>query len=303
MEENNEPQITELYKGKLIVKFYPKSHQYWISKNGKKFVRGIGVTNYINIKDKSRPLAIWQQEITADYLLKIFDAGKKITRDNILEAVVQNDILKEKAADIGKGIHAWAEGYIRYKLKQKGFEKIPCIPDLPGAVTGVNSFLEWEEQHKVKFVSTETVVGSMKHNYFGIEDVTFEADGLFCDADFKSSNGLYNGVRMQTAAYAMARMENGGKKSQGRWAIRFSKYSEEEYMKREERKKEIRRMIAKIEGKEYKEYPIKPYQVFEAKFLDENKNNLQRDFEAFLHFKSGYEWNKQTDPFYQGKNW
>src|SRR4030042_922708 len=98
----NEPQIVELYKGKIIVKFYPKSHQYWVSKNGEPFKRATGTTTYIGIKDKSRPLSIWQQGITADYLLKIFDSGGKITRDNILEAVVQNEVLKEEAADIGK---------------------------------------------------------------------------------------------------------------------------------------------------------------------------------------------------------
>ncbi len=305
MEKNNEREVIEfeLYKGRLKGKHYPASHQYWVSVDGGKPERWSGATTFINIKDKSRALGSWQQGITADYLLQIFDRGDKITRDNILEAVIQNEIQKEEAADIGKEIHSWAEAYIRHKLKQKGFEKLPEIPNFPEAVTGVNAFLDWDKQEKVEYVATESVVASLKHGYIGIEDVTFMAEGKFCDSDFKSSNGLYNGVRAQTAAYATARMESGGRKSQGRWALRFSKYTESEYIKREERKKEIRRMIAKIKGQEYKEYPIKPYQVFEAKFLDNEKGNMERDFEAFLHMKALTEWDRKTDPFLCGEDW
>jgi len=299
----NAPEITTLYKGRMTVKFYPKSHQYWVSVDGEKLKRWKGSTTFIGIKDKSRALLSWQQGITADYLLKIFDGGERVTRNNILEAVIQSEIQKDKAADIGNEIHGWAEGYIKYKMKLPGFKKMPEIPDFPEAVTGVNSFLDWDKQEKVEYHSTETVIASLEHRYIGTEDVTFTAGGKFCDADFKSSNGLYNGVRAQTASYAMARMEAGGRKSKGRWALRFSKYTEEEYIKREERKKEIRRMIAKIKGREYKEYPIKPYQVFEAKFLDNEKGNLERDFNAFLDMKKLTEWDRLTDPFLCGENW
>jgi hypothetical protein len=209
---------------------------------------------------------------------------------------VQNEVLKEEAADIGKEIHAWCERYITDKINKT--KDAPEIPSFPEAVTGVNAFLAWEKKHKVKFISTEQVRASLEHDYFGIEDVTFEADGLLCDGDFKSSNGLYNGVRMQTAAYAKARMEEGGKKCQGRWAIRLSKYSEAEYIRREERKRELRRAIARIRKTEVKDYPIKAYQAFEAKFLDDDKGNLERDFQAFLHAKALFLWDKETDSFY-----
>lgn len=297
------PIITTLYKGKIQIKFYPDSHQYWISVNGKKFERKSGVTTFIGIKDKSKALMTWQQQLITDFLLGKLDAKVKIDEDLIVEAVMLSDATRDTAADIGKEIHAWCENYIRFKLKQPGFTSMPDIPNFPEAVTGVNSFLEWEKKHKVKFLSTETIVYSMKHDYVGIEDVTFIADDILCDGDFKSSNGLYNGVRLQTAAYAKARMEDGGKKSEGRWAIRLSKYSEEEYMKKEHRKKEIKMAIARIQNKEFKDYDIKPYLVFEAKFLDNEKRHLDRDFEAFLNAKSLFEWDKETDPYYNGENW
>jgi hypothetical protein len=303
MKETPEFTLTELYKGRVVVKFFEKSHQYWISIDGGPFARKTGVTTYIGIKDKSRPLQSWQQGITADYLLSALSRKEKITADKILEAVVQHEVQKNEAADIGKEIHGWCEKYIRNKLKQPGFESIPDMPNFPEAITGVNSFFAWEKAHKVQYVSTETPVYSMEEDFIGTEDLVAIIDGLFCDSDFKSSNGLYNGVRMQTAAYAKARMEGGGKKCQGRWAIRFSKYSEEEYMKREERKQEIRKAIARIQGNAVKDYPIKPYQVFEAKFLDSEKSHLDRDYQAFLTAKALHSWDKLTDPFYNGENW
>ena len=38
-------------------------------------------------------------------------------------------------------------------------------------------------------------------------------------------------------------------------------------------------------------------------FLDDKKDYLQRDFEAFLHAKALYGWNNDTDPFYKGDDW
>lgn len=296
-------ELTELYKGKVKVKFYPGSHRYYVSVNNGPFVPKTGVTTYIGIKDKSRALGIWQQELTAGFLFECIAKGIKIDEEKAVEAVIQCEIAKDAAAEIGSEIHGWIEGYIRHKLKQPGFKDLPDMPKFPEAITGINSFFEWEKKHKVKFISTESVRYSIEHDYVGIEDVEFEADSEHCDGDFKSSNGLYNGVRAQLAAYAKARMEEGGKKCRERWAIRISKYNESEYMKREERKREIKKIIARIKKIEYKEYPIKPYQVFEAKMLDNEKRFMDRDFKAFLEMKSLHAWDKETDPFIMGENW
>ena len=300
-EARDDVTLTELYKGKVIVKFYEKSHQYWVSRDGgKTFKRKTGVTTYLGIKDKSTPLMSWQQSMTVDFLLDLVAKGVPLDSDKAIEACVQHEIAKDHAADIGTEIHAWCEAYIRHTMKQKGFESLPEMPNFPEAVTGVNAFMEWLDEHKVKFISTETPVYSLKHDYIGTEDVTFIADGIYCDADFKSSNGLYNTVRMQTAAYAHARMEEGGKECRGRWAIRFSKYTEAEYYKREARKGQIKQAIARFKGNEVKEYPVKPYQVFEAAFLDRDPRSLDKDFKAFLTCKELTEWDRATDSFYNG---
>lgn len=302
-------QLTELYKGRVKVKFYPVSHQYWISVDGSPFKRKSGVTTYIGIKDKSKPLGMWQQQMTVAKLLDFIEQGITIDTDKAIEACIQHELYLKEAADIGSEAHEWFEAYIRNKLKQPGFETLPEIPKFPEAVTAVNAFMEWEKKHKIQFVSTEEVRYSLEHDYVGIEDLTLLSDGKLMDGDFKTSNGLYNSVRTQVAAYAMARMEEAtysGKtkqKSHGRWAIRLSKYSEEEYYKREELKNEIKKQIARIKGTQYKEYPPKPYQVFEAKFLDNTKGRMEDDFDAFLNHKKVFEWDKRTDPFYAGEDW
>ena len=291
---------TKLYGGKIDHYITP-AHWHMVSKGGAKHIRKTGVTTYLNIMDKSTALGKWQQGMTLDTLLGFIASGIKIDEDKAVEAVIQHELYKEEAADIGKKIHEWCEFYIRHQLKEKGFEKMPDIPDFPEAVTGVNSFLAWVDEHKVKWISTERAVYSMRYDYTGIMDFEAVIDGAHCMGDFKSSNGLYNSVRMQTAAYAMADVEERGPKFKGydgRYALRLAKYTEKEYVKRETRKAQVKAAIAKFKGSEAKDYGIKPYQVFEAVFLDKEDGFMDRDFKAFLHCKALTEWNKETDPFH-----
>ena len=289
---------TELYGGNVIVRFHEKGHMYYISTDGgEKFVRKSGVTGIIGIIDKSKPLGIWQQGMTLDFLLGTLADGRSIDEEKAIEAVIQHELFLEKSVDIGHEIHSWCEFYVRHELGQKGYEKMPPIPDFPEAVRGVNSFLAWIDEHKIKFLSTERIVYSMKHDYLGQMDFEAVIDGKHCMGDFKSSNGLYPTVRLQTAAYAMADMEESGKDYDGRFALRLSKYSGEEYMKRETRKKEVKAAIARFKGSPVSTYPIKPYKVFEDAFLDKGKGDMLRDFKAFLQCQQLTAWQREVDPF------
>lgn len=294
---------TNLYKDSVRVKLYKESHQYWRSIDGGTFKRVRGVTTFLGIKDKSRPLQIWQQQITADFLLLKIAEGIKLNEDLVLEAVIQNEVQSQAASDIGTEIHAWGEYYFKFKLKIPGYEDLPDIPKFPEAVTGVNGLLEWEKKRKVKAISSERLVYSKEQDYMGTMDLEAVIDGKYCNGnDFKASNGLYNSVLMQTAAYEKAdREERKCKRTEARWAIRFSKYTEEEYMRREERKKELKRAIARIKHQMARDYPIPPYQVFEARLLDRSPKDLERDFAAFLHAKALFEWDKETDFFWADK--
>lgn len=297
MDEETKYVESELYGGRVKIRFYPLSHQYWGSIDGGKFTRKAGATTFIGIKDKSTPLGIWQQQMTLDFLLNAIAKGIPLDEDKCIEAVIQNDIAKDEAADIGKEMHDWLERYAKFKLKDKSQSEFPEMPNGKEATNGVNAFLEWESQHTVKYHHAERVVYSIKNDYMGTLDLDATVDKLRCLVDYKSSNGLYNNVRMQTAAYAEADEEEGHVPYQGRWALRFSKYTEKEYIKREKRKNIMKAHIARIKSIEYKEYPIKPYQVFEAKFLDKAEDMREDDISAFLAAKILYRWDAKTDWF------
>ncbi len=276
-----------LYKGKVKIRFFPDSHQYWV--DGK---RKTGVTTYINIMDKSRGLMIWKGQRVADFLLGELKKGH-ITEELICVASNIDEIEKEEAGVVGTAIHDWCEKYIKNSLGEP--VDMPEMPDRKEIQIGVNAFLDWEKEHNVKFISSERVVYSKKHDFIGKMDIEAKIDGQLCLVDLKSSNGLYNTVRMQTAAYMKADMEESSRKYKGRWAVRLPKYDEAEYMDREEKKKEIKKLIAKYKKEEFKDYEIPAYQVFEAKYLDEKAGDVEYDFDAFLHAKALFIWNKDTD--------
>lgn len=286
MADKTPPIETTLYKGKISVKFFPDSHQYWV--NGK---RASGATTYIGILDKSTALVSWATELAADFLVAKLGSKGKITEADIYEAQDQHRVKKEQAADTGSKIHNWCEQYIRHKLKEKGITA-PEMPEDESVLIGVNAFLDWEKEHKVKFISSERIIYSKKYDYMGKMDIEATVDGDLCLIDLKSSNGLYNSVRLQTAAYVKADEEERGKKIySGRWAIRLSKETEKEYMARMKHKqnKDV------LKGREPRQ--IEPYQVFEAKYLDATKGDIESDFEGFQACLTLHRWNKATDFF------
>jgi hypothetical protein len=281
--------LFSLYKGKVQGKFLgptpesPNRHMYYIE--GK---RKTGVTTFLNIKDKSNALMIWQGETIAKHLFDCLKQGQEINHEVIVKAIFAPSEAKTKAADLGTLIHDWIERYIKHKIAPKK-NPMPEMPEDQNAVTGVTSFLEWESTHKVKYLWSEKVLYSLKHDYIGKGDFGAVVDGITCLCDIKSSNGIYNSVCAQTAAYAEADREESGIKYQGRWAIRLAKETPDEYQVRMDLKNEIKSLLGKNEK------DIEPYQVFEAKFLDNEKGNMKRDFEGFMSHMNLCKWDKLTD--------
>ena len=107
IQENNMADALEttLYEGKVKVRFFPDSHQYWV--NGK---RKTGVTTYLGIIDKSRPLIIWATGLYRDYLLEQLPNG--ITSDHIFEGCTLHARRKEEAASIGDDVHTWRDSSV-----------------------------------------------------------------------------------------------------------------------------------------------------------------------------------------------
>lgn len=285
MQEKTPAIETKLYGGKINVKLFPDSHIYIVDAKRKS-----GPTTYIGIKDKSTALVSWATELQADFIIEKIRRGEKITEEHVFFAQDLHRQKKEEAADLGHKIHEWCEHYIKTKLKIKGYS-MPDMPEDQNIQVAVNAFLDWEKEHKVKFLSSERLLYSRKHEYVGTLDIEALVDGDLCVVDLKSSNGLYNTVRMQTAAYLKADEEESKRKYKGRWAIRLAKETEEEYMAKF--KKKQAKDIAK--GKEARKIP--QYQAFEAMYFDKNKGELEYDFEAYLACITLYKWDRETDFF------
>lgn len=266
-----------LYKGKVKGKFYPESHRYYVNGKAKR-----GVTTYIGVLDKSRALITWATELYRDYLLSTLADGE-ITEEHIFEGCGLHEERKQEAAAIGDEVHKWIEQYL--------LGADPAMPESREAQIGVTAFLEWVEAHKVEFISSERIVYSRQYDYIGKLDIEAKVDGKHCLIDIKTSNGIYNSFGLQTAAYVRADEEENGKKYDGRWIIRLSKETEAEYDARMARKNENRQRRGQST------FEPAPYQVFEAKFLDDEPTNLERDFKAFVAAKALYEWNAETDTF------
>lgn len=266
-------QESTLYKGKIEIKFFPKSHQYWV--NG---VRKTGVTTILGMYDKSAALVSWATELYRDFLLDI--GISKLTEDHIFEGCNLHNVKKEEAASIGTEVHDWIEAHI------KG-EK-PTMSETREAQIGVNAFLDWVSENKVKFISSERVVYSKTYDFIGKMDIEAKVNGKLCLIDIKTSNGIYNTYNMQCAAYVRADEEERKIKYQGRWIIRLAKETEKEYIKRMEKKNASKARA----GKDSFDYPS--YQVFEAKFLDNETGNIDRDFKAFLACKVLKEFDNET---------
>lgn len=277
--------IFELYKGKVKIKFIwdpdnSKTHEYYLVKedNNKRLC---GVTTHIGVLDKPA-LIPWAVSVAVDFIRDHMDVLKETDDpDEILKmARAEADKQKDVAADIGKAIHTWIESHI------KGEE--PDMPEDPKVIQGVNSFLDWVNENKVTFLWSERVVYSKKHGYVGTADLGIKIGinghrGKKYLADIKTGNGIYAEVKQQTAAYEKA-LEEEGDKYDGRWALRISKDTEEEYLAKQKKK---------LDAGKIKTIP--PYKVFEALFLDKDSKSIDRDFKAYLASIEEYEWKKVAE--------
>ena len=280
-----------LYKGKVNVKFFPDSHQYWI--DGK---RKTGTTTYLSIIDKSSALVGWAVDLALNYLreprITRMESSYVITEEDLYQASIQHTIKKMEAANIGTISHDWIEKYIDSLTVAPKYRKVPEMPETKEVQIAVNAFLDWEKANDVKFLSSERLVYSKKHDYIGTLDIEAKVNGKLCLIDIKTSNNIYNNYALQTAAYLKADEEESGKKYKGRWIIRLAKETEKEYEQRMDRKNLDRARKGSTT------FTPPPYQVFEARYLDEEEC-IDRDFKAFLAAKALYTWDRQTNLYAQ----
>lgn len=283
-----------LYNGTVALKYLDSNHSYWIApvdkktKKPGKYERQTGVTTYIGIIDKSFVLKTWVARIMAKFLHGVLQV-RAITKFDIEEARnIHTQYLKD-ASDLGTKIHDWLEMFVKGQN--------PPMPEEAAVLTGVNSWLAWVEKHQAHFVAAEVMIYSKEYGYCGQADFVCyfgdEWSKLYL-GDYKSSNGLYSGVMIQTAPYARgieemgltetletqgtqegikiaARARKQGKKLSfvGRWAIRLEKRTEEEWQADMDEKGKVN----------------ESYKIFEAVPLDPDGDHIKEDMDAFVAAK------------------
>lgn len=213
----------EIKAGDTTVFFDEEKHRFWRMENGKK-VNILGVTSVTGVVDKSSALIGWAVKLARLYLSDRVEAGEPITLSEIEEACRQHTIRKKEAADIGTEIHSIVEKWI----KQQELE----IPEDDRIRNGFDAFLKFQTEHKAKWIESEKIIYSQKHDYAGILDAVAEIDGDLVLVDFKSSNGLYPEMSFQAAAYQLAYEEMTGKQIKYRLIARFGKEDGEFEVKR-----------------------------------------------------------------------
>lgn len=237
--------IYKLYNGEVEVDFNPISHKFTVNNQNI-----ISVTNILGVIGKVDPLIYWAVGLTRDFLLANVEKLAE-TKDTyeiiglIQEAAKQHRVKKEKALSVGTEVHKWVERFIKAK-KLKDMPVLPSEKANPQVYNGISAFLKWVDQHKVKFLSSERPIYSRKYKYAGIMDAEAKIDGVVSVVDFKTSNGIYDEMGYQLAAYQAAIEEETGRIFKGpRWIVRFGKNDGEfEVQPFEEQKKDFKVFLA-----------------------------------------------------------
>lgn len=241
------------YNDKIIINFDEEKHRFYI--NGESV---LGVTTFLSVINKPA-LIPWAVKTTINYFSDRVDellAGKikldELNANEILYGAKKaHEDIKDIAAETGKAIHKWVDQFVK---KEK-----PEMPTDPAILNGVNAFLKWKSENKVKIFDSEKIIYSKKYHYGGIIDILAEVNGQLCVCDIKTSNAIYDEMRLQVAAYMQAEQEESKKKYDGRWIIRLSKSDTPE---------------------------------FETHFLDFDKDAFKKDFDAFINAVGLYRWQK-----------
>jgi len=203
--------LKEYTIGKTKIRFDDEKHRFW-NEDGKPIY---SVTSVTGIIDKSNILIAWAVGKVKTYLIEKLDNGEQITILDIEEAVKEPRRIKETAADIGTKIHEWINQWLEGKN--------PKIPEDDKVRNGITAFLQFQKKNKVKWIESERVVYSKKHDFAGFLDAVGKIGNKLVLVDFKSSNGIYPEYDIQTAGYQIAYEEETKKKIDERMIIRFGK--------------------------------------------------------------------------------
>lgn len=202
-----------LYGGDAVMTFTPRQHRYRVNK------RPISSFSTISgILDKPA-LIYWAVNCMYDALAGVKDdeTGEWIQEPSWKAGVSYDEVAIEtalqkakkarfdksgKALSIGSVAHNWLERYIKDKIA--GVDKRRKMPINKEATYSIESYLDWENDHKVEYLFSERKVCSLEHWYAGTTDIIMRIDGRLEMPDFKTSKDIYSTNCMQLGAYSHA---------------------------------------------------------------------------------------------------
>lgn len=206
----------QLYAGQVELEFESFRHQY--KHNGEVIP---SVTTVLSVINKPA-LISWASKMAVESIAGQLEPGvayDEMQLQAILEAGrIAHQKKKTDAGNMGTFIHNWVEKHIAGEN--------PGMPVNEQMKKCVESFLEWENKYKVKFLVSEQMIYSRKFKYTGKLDFICEIDGKLYLGDLKTSSGIYPEMYIQTAAYRYARTEEfPDEKYEGQLIIRVDKES------------------------------------------------------------------------------
>jgi len=211
--------VYELYDGKIKLDFDESKHRYTVE--GKEVPSSTGILKVIN----KPALIYWALNVGGEYLESNLPVGKaidEIEKVSLIDGMKrEHRLVSKKASNIGTLVHDCIEKYIKKKID--GSYSDFDYPVNEAAVNSVLAFLEWEQQHDIKYLRSESKVYSIQHNYAGTDDIEAIIDGELGIIDLKTSSGIYPEYFLQLASYAMGRLEETGEEFTNNWIIRIGK--------------------------------------------------------------------------------
>ena len=230
--------MTDLYNGKVLVKFNAGNHRYTVSTDGgKTWNYKVGVTTILRIIAKEA-LMMWPLDEALKYLFgqkfeeQLQDSGDTIVKPiytpkiallkpdqcytiaNLQSALEESrkahTTKRDKGGDIGTEVHAMIqEAFLNGETDYEGRSK--------EAIKAYEGWEKWWDKLKPQVIGAEQVVFSVEYDYCGTFDALININDKVILVDWKTSNasrtapkGIYSDNFIQLGGYALAYEEEHG---------------------------------------------------------------------------------------------
>lgn len=152
-------------------------------------------------------LAPWKLREMRKRLVKTWKADQPYSRDEIdqllEEAAGAADEKARGALVVGRAAHEWIQSYVRIR-PVVGHYQMSLEEMDPETRSAVEAFLAWEEQHRVRWLTSEQILGSLRYQYAGTADFLAYVDDLLTLGDFKTSGRFSIEYALQLSGYQIA---------------------------------------------------------------------------------------------------